>query len=96
MVVMLGPVRALPVDRTARILRWTFRRHEEVVSCELGLDRGDSMYELTVSPPETVGAATKETFTDAIKALNRQAAIERQLIRDGWSLDTFHTERVFR
>jgi len=37
-------------DRTVRVLRWTFRRQEDAVVCELGLNATDTAYELRVDP----------------------------------------------
>lgn len=75
-----------------RVLRWTYRRSDEAVICELGLDRHDSAYELKVNPPESTGT-TVELFRDAIAALLRQAAIERTLVNEGWSLERFESHR---
>jgi len=74
-----------------RVLRWTFRRQNELLRCELGLDRRDLAYELRVQRPAAADGSV-ETFTDAIAALNRQAALERALIEEGWSLESFQTE----
>src|SRR3954469_12704028 len=41
------PARASEV----RIARWSFGRADEVVVCELGLDRDLSIYELTITGP---------------------------------------------
>ncbi|PYQ79981.1 MAG: hypothetical protein DMG02_15145 [Acidobacteria bacterium] len=80
-------------DHTIRILRWTFRRDEETVVCELGLNGEDSAYELRIDPPRNpIGLAT-EIFDDATSAFQRHSAIERVLVGDGWSLERFESER---
>ncbi len=81
-----------PVNTSARVLRWTFRRAHEALTCELGLDRHESLYELRVSGPGYDGDGAVELFRDAIAAFLRQAAIERALVTDGWSLERFETQ----
>jgi hypothetical protein len=83
-------------DREVRILRWTFRREEDAVVCELGLSSDDSAYELRVNPPWNPAGATTEQFDDAMSAFQRHAAIERMLIDEGWLLEGFESERVLR
>jgi len=80
-------------DHRIRMLRWTFRRDEETVVCELGLNGDDSAYELRIDPPRNpIGLAT-EIFDDATSAFQRHSAIERVLVGDGWSLERFESER---
>jgi hypothetical protein len=83
-------------DRTDRIMRWTFRRQDETVVCELGLDRNDAGYEIRVNPPCNPTGVTTETFHEAIAAFERHAEIERCLIEEGWSLESFESGRVPR
>ena len=83
-------------ERQVRILRWTFRRDEDAVVCELGLNGDDSAYELRVNPPPNGAAATTEQFEDAMSALHRHSAIERMLVREGWLLEGFESEQVIR
>ena len=87
---------AASTDRVVRILRWTFRREEDSVVCELGLNSDHSAYELRVNPPRNAVAATVEQFDDAMSAFQRHAAIERMLVSDGWLLEGFESERVDR
>jgi hypothetical protein len=83
-------------DRTVRILRWTFRREEQAVVCELGLNSEESAYELRLDPPSNPVGVTTELFHDAMAAFQRHAAIERTLVRDGWMLEAFESERILR
>lgn len=76
------------------MLRWTFRRSGEAFVCELGLDRYESAYELKVNTPRGAAGESVEMFRDAIAALVRQAAIERTLVNEGWSLERFETHRL--
>ena len=89
--------RALPApDRLVHILRWTFRRGDDAVVCELGLNSDDLAYELRLDPPSNPAGMTTELFGDAIAAFQRHAAIERLLVHDGWMLEAFESERVAR
>jgi len=83
---------ATPV-RSIRVLRWTFRRDEDAVVCELGLNSDDSAYALRIDTP---GGATTELFDDATAAFQRQAAIERMLVNERWLLEAFDSEQVAR
>jgi len=74
-----------------RVLRWTFRRAEESVVCELGLNSDDSAYELRLNPPWNLQTITTETFDDAMQAFQRHASIERVLIDEGWMLEGFES-----
>jgi hypothetical protein len=89
--------RVLPSpERSARILRWTFRREDEAVVCELGLNSDDSAYELRLDPPGNPAGTTTELFDNATSAFQRHAAIERILVDDGWMLEAFESHQVAR
>ncbi|HJZ73937.1 MAG TPA: hypothetical protein VKE51_19495 [Vicinamibacterales bacterium] len=77
-------------------MRWTFRRDEDAVVCELGLNNDDSAYELRINPPPSTAAATIEQFDDAVSAFQRHATIERMLVNEGWLLEGFESERASR
>lgn len=81
-------------SREARRLRWTFRRDDETVICDLGLTPDESAYELRVQPPWNPTGTTVEVFDDAVSAFQRHGVIERILINEGWSLERF--ESAFR
>lgn len=74
-----------------RVLRWTFRRAQEAVVCELSLNNDDSAYELRLNPPWNLQGTTTEMFDDAMQAFQRHAAIERVLIDEGWMLEGFES-----
>jgi hypothetical protein len=100
-VALLQDANASPVDRTRhtnhhiRILRWTFRRDDEdAVVCELALTGEDREYELRAPAEWSPTGRSIERFDDALTAFQRHAMIERQLLDDGWKLDTFESERV--
>jgi hypothetical protein len=91
---------APPVDRSRRnyrhirILRWTFRRDEDVVVCELALTGEDREYELRVPADWHPTGMSVERFDDALAAFQRHAMIERTLLDAGWQLDGFESEKV--
>ena len=97
--ILVAPISSLPLADPAHyvhILRWTFRRDDESVVCELGLTSDSSAYELRVLPLCNPDGATTELFDDALSALQRHGTIERILISEGWSLDRFESDRVAR
>jgi hypothetical protein len=79
-----------------RVLRWTFRRDHESLVCELALNTDDSAYELRFNPPWNPSGGATELFTDAVKAFQRHVAIERALVNEGWMLEGFESQRIFR
>jgi hypothetical protein len=83
-------------SRYVRVLRWTFRRQDQTVVCELGLTGDDSRYELRIDPPWNPMGVTIELFDDALSAFQRHAMIERLLLDEGWSLDHFQSDQVTR
>jgi hypothetical protein len=74
-------------------MRWTFRRDHETVVCELGLNESLSAYEIRVTPVSSALNPAGELYNNAMSAFQRHAAIERQLVGDGWSLESFESER---
>src|SRR3954465_15510103 len=91
---------APPVDRRRqnyrhiRVLRWTFRRDDEAVVCELALTGEDREYELRVPADWNPTGRPIERFDDALTAFQRHAMIERTLLDAGWQLDGFESEKV--
>jgi hypothetical protein len=83
-------------DTCVRVMRWTFRRDHETVVCELGLNDDRSAYEIRIAPPGHSVKGGTELFDDAMAAFQRHTAIERQLVGEGWSLESFESERVPR
>jgi len=80
-----GSQAATSSTSTGRTLRWVFRRGSDAVICELGLNRDDSAYELRIDAP----LPTVERFDDVTAAFQRHLSLERALVSDGWSLDSF-------
>jgi len=76
----------------ARVLRWTFRRAEQSVICELSLTTDHSAYELRFDPPWSPARVATEQFDDVLGAFLRQTAVERTLMDEGWSLARFELQ----
>jgi hypothetical protein len=79
-----------------RVLRWTFTRGGETVSCELGLTGDDSAYQLRIDPPWNPTGVVVECFDEAMTAFQRHAMIERILLEDGWTLESFESKKIER
>lgn len=82
--------------RTIRVLRWIFRRDDESVVCELGLNSDDSAYQLKLNAPGNAPAVTTELFDDVASAFERHASIEKVLANEGWLLEAFQSEQIAR
>jgi hypothetical protein len=86
--------RARHSHRHIRVLRWTFRRADEVAICELALTGEDREYELRAPAEWNPTGRPVERFDDALTAFQRHAMIERTLLDAGWVLDAFESERI--
>jgi hypothetical protein len=64
--------------------------------CELGLNRDDSAYELRIDQPGISPSDAVEQFDDAVAAFNRQTALERALVNEGWLLEAFESTEMAR
>jgi hypothetical protein len=88
-----------PASKTpdyVRVLRWTYRRDDDTLVCEMSLTGDDSAYELRIQPPWSHVGTTTERFDDAMAAFQRQASVERILVAERWSLDRFDSDRLLR
>ena len=63
--------------------------------CELGLDDDAATYELRTIVPWGE-CPSVERFADIHSAIQRESAVERLLVEEGWSLDSFETTTVMR
>lgn len=74
-----------------QVLRWTFRRSGDELTCELSLSADELVYELRVrgSRPED---AVLQRFVNVADAIVQQGESERSLIADGWTL--WNYERI--
>jgi hypothetical protein len=67
------------------MLRWIFRRHTEMLTCEVDATAGDR-WDVCVVPHWNVAGAVIERFDAPISALERHAEIARRLREAGWSV----------
>jgi hypothetical protein len=81
-------------DRQVRTLRWAFRRRSEVIVTELSLTVDHSAYEVRIHPPWNPAGIATERFDDVASAFERQANIECILIEEGWTLESFDSNRL--
>jgi hypothetical protein len=85
-----------PPEPRTRVLRWTFRRNDDAIVCELGLNADELAYELRLDPPVNPFGIARELFDDALSAFDRHTAIERRLVDEGWLLEAFESTLVAR
>jgi hypothetical protein len=78
-------------DRRVRVMRWVFRRGEETVTCELGLAADASGYEVVTQAVRDGAIPEPEWFKAVTRAFQRQSEIEGELIRAGWSLESYES-----
>jgi hypothetical protein len=74
--------------QTQRLLRWIFRRGDQMLVCRVD-GRGDRTFTLSLVPHANVRAGIAETFTSAWSAFRRHAMIASELRRAGWTLAAY-------
>jgi hypothetical protein len=79
-------VRSMTFDLSRRMLRWTFRRGNTLLTCVIDRARGGRGYQLAVVPQLTSEAARIELFHSPSEVLMRHATIARELRDEGWTL----------
>ena len=92
---ILNHVVGMKSDLSRRLLRWTFRRGNEFLTCVIDRARGGRGYQLAVVPQTSTNAARIELFPSAFAVLLRHASIASELRDLGWTLvaytDSPHT-----
>ena len=75
-------------DLSQRLLRWTFRRGNDLLTCVIDRAHGGFGYQLAIVPDRSSqrARATIETFRSAFDVLLRHASIVRELRELGWTL----------
>lgn len=75
-------------ELSRRLLRWTFRRGNDLLTCVIDRARCGYGYQLAVVPQRSSHYATTsiETFRSAFDVLLRHAAIASELRELGWTL----------
>jgi len=75
-----------------RVLRWVYSHQDESLICELQLAVDGLSYQLTTTPCPQHRVAELERFKDVTSAFQRQCELERKLIADGWTLDSYESQ----
>ncbi len=74
-------------DLSRRMLRWTFRRGNDFITCVIDRARGGRGYQLAVVPAERDSDDARiELFHSAFDVLLRHASIVNELRDLGWTL----------
>jgi len=73
-------------DLSRRLLRWTFRRGNDLLTCVIDRARSGRGYQLSVVPETPTEIARTEVFRTPFDVLLRHAAIARELRETGWTL----------
>ncbi len=68
------------------MLRWTFRRGNEFLTCVIDRTRSGRGYQLAVVPEAPAQPARIEMFSTTFEALLRHASIAQELRDLGWTL----------
>jgi hypothetical protein len=75
-------------DESKSVVRWTFGRENELLTCQVHRQRG-GRYRLSLIPRAVKGLSAVESFTHLVSALHRHAAIAAQLREDGWTVVSY-------
>jgi hypothetical protein len=75
--------------RAHRLLRWVFRKGNQLLTCQLDRDGRHAAYMLSLVPHWDVRQSFIERHQDGVAAFQRHAAIARQLRERGWILDAY-------
>ena len=75
-------------DFSRRLLRWTFRRGNELLTCVIDRARCGYGYQLAIVPQRSSrpSGPSIETFRSAFEVLLRHAALASELREMGWTL----------
>jgi hypothetical protein len=71
----------------ARVLRCVYRRRDDVRTYEVVLDEASQQY--TIRMWTVASSVTVERFEHMAAALRREHEIEKDLIRQGWTLESY-------
>jgi hypothetical protein len=84
----LNNQRIMRSDFSRRLLRWTFRRGNDLLTCVIDRARCGYGYQLAIVPERSSRCARTsiETFRSAFDVLLRHAAVARELRDLGWTL----------
>lgn len=75
---------------TSPLVRWQFRLRNRILTC--GVSKSDATgFSVVTLPHHNVRRGTIEIYKDLVSALQRHAAIAKQLRADGWSIASYTT-----
>ena len=77
------------LDSTARVLCWCFTRGAHLITCAIDVRLGDSAYNVLTIPHWDPLASVAERFAGPAAALQRHAAIARELRDNGWRVAAY-------
>jgi hypothetical protein len=77
-------------DETQSVVRWTFHRGNELLTCQVHRQRS-GLYRLSLIPHAPKGLSAVETFGHLVSALHRHAAIAKELRQQGWVVVSYGT-----
>jgi hypothetical protein len=76
-------------DTTTRVLQWCFSRGSDVITCAVEVRLGDLAYNVLTIPHWDPLAGVIERFAGPAAALQRHAAIARELRDGGWRVAAY-------
>ncbi len=76
------------------VLRWVFARRAERLQCELSLGDSHLLYEVRTRRLDESASEVIEHYLESSQAFHRQCDLERGLLEDGWSMESFEKRRV--
>jgi hypothetical protein len=79
--------------RSIHLLRWVFRRGNQLLTCQLDRDGRQAAYMLSLVPHWDVRQAVVEQFDAGVSAFRRHAAVADTLRRQGWTLASYSVGR---
>jgi hypothetical protein len=77
-------------DESQSVVQWTFRRGNELLTCQVHRQRG-GLYRLSVVPHAAPGRSALETFGHLVSALQRHATLAAELRQQGWTVVGYGT-----
>jgi hypothetical protein len=68
------------------VVRWIFKRGQQLLTCRVDRDADGSSYTTSVVPHGNLELTTVETFETGLSALHKHACIAGRLRQLGWTL----------
>ena len=74
---------------TVRLLRWVFRRDDQLVTCQLDRETSRPGYTLALVPHWDVRQTIVTSFEESVPAFQHHAALASELRQQGWTLASY-------